>query len=192
MKKYYSPIKPYSKIRKPYLFFRLLKVLLKPFLKPRGVTFDEPFPSGQPIVIMANHANAYGPQIMQYALPRPFRTWTNAKMLSVKTAPKDLMKTVFCNAKGIVWVFCRMLSFAMGLVMSSVFRAAGAVPVYRNERIAITYRKTFETLKEGMDVLIFPDSLVRDPDNEFMDVMQKGAFKTFRLCLSENGYAPKV
>jgi hypothetical protein len=113
-------------------------------------------------------------------------------MLSVKTAPRDLMKTVFCNAKGIFWFFARILSFGMGFAMSATFRASGAIPVYRNERIADTYSKTFETMREGLDVVIFPDSLVRNPENEFIDVMQKGAFKTFKLCVAETGSAPGV
>jgi hypothetical protein len=149
---------------------------------------EAPIPS-EPVIFIANHANDYGPMAMLFSAERSFRAWSSANMLSLKTAPDQIMKTIFPNAEKL-FPLCRVLSYLMAPVMCGIFKASGVIPVYRDIRVKTTFAKTIETLKEGLDVVIFPDSLIPDPDNEYMDTIQKGAFKTFGICRKHIGKAP--
>ena len=190
MKKYYSPTKPYTRVKRPGALFRLFLLLSKPFIRPRVIR-ETPEPA-VPVIYMANHANDFGPTAMRLAANRGLKTWSAAVMLSLKTAPAQIMKTTFPNARGALFPVCRLLSYMMAPVLGGIFKAAGVIPVYRDLRIKTTYSKTFETLDEGLDVLIFPDSIIPNPDNPFIDVMQKGAFKILSMCLKHKGCVPPV
>ncbi|MDR1939216.1 MAG: hypothetical protein LBQ40_00265 [Clostridiales bacterium] len=191
MKKYFSSTKEYSKYKKRHIPFKALLFLARPFCKPRELIFEAPLPK-EPLIFMANHATDYGPTSILFGLDRKFRIWSSANMLFLKTAPSQIMKTIFPNVRGPLWGVARVFSYPMAVAMRSVFVAAETIPVYRDMRVKMTYQKTLETLKEGLDVVIFPDSLIPDPENPYMDVMQRGAFKTLTICRNALGTPPKV
>jgi len=146
----------------------------------------------EPCVFMSNHANDYGPVAVRCVPDKKFWTWTAASMLSLRHAPKQIMKTIFPNARGILFVICRILSVIMAFFMVPVFRLARGIPVYRDARLKITYEKTFEKLKKGHDVVIFPECIVPNPENPYLDVLQKGAFRLFTLCKAYDLPCPPV
>ncbi|MDR3292911.1 MAG: hypothetical protein LBT20_02270 [Clostridiales bacterium] len=191
MKTYYSPTKPQTRIYHPHLFFKVAFFAGRLVKRPK-VLIESPLPA-EPVLFMANHANDYGPTAVMLALKkRKFRSWSSANMLSLKTAPDQIMKTIFPNARGVLKPVCRVMSYLMAPVMASMFKAAGVVPVYRDIRIKTTYTKTIETLKEGLDVVIFPESIVPNPENPYLDTLQKGAFKTLGFCKKYLGSVPKI
>ncbi|MDR2047609.1 MAG: hypothetical protein LBP79_06955 [Clostridiales bacterium] len=193
MKKYYSPLKPYSRVPRPHILFNAAFAVARLFVKP-NVLLSEALPD-EPVIFMANHAFDYGPRAMVFAgkrIKRKFRTWSSFNTLSIKRAPNQMMKTTYPNVKKPWRYLARLSTYIVAPVLGLVFRAAGVIPVYRDMRIKTTYTKTFESLRTGYDVVIFPDSIIPDPENEFVDKTQKGAFKTFEMCRRFLGRAPKL
>jgi 1-acyl-sn-glycerol-3-phosphate acyltransferase len=80
----------------------------------------------------------------------------------------------------------------MAPAMAGMFKSTGVIPVYRDVRIKTTFSKSFETLGDGMDVVIFPESIVPNPENPYLDTMQRGAFKFIGLCKKYTGSVPKI
>jgi 1-acyl-sn-glycerol-3-phosphate acyltransferase len=193
MKKYYAPLKPYYKVPRPHLFFKAAFAIGGLFMKPK-VILSEELPD-EPVIFMANHAFDYGPRAMLFAqrvIKRKFRTWSNANAITAKNAPNQMMKTTFPNVKKPLRYLVRLFSYVAAPVMGRAFKAAGVIPVYRDMRVKTTYTKTFESLKDGYDVVIFPDSIIPDPDNPYIDKVQRGAFKTFEMCRRFLNKTPKL
>ena len=171
--------------------FKFLIKISKRVVRQKSI-FTEPIPS-VPVVYMRNHANDFGPSAMQFAIKnRPFKCWAISAMTDVKTAPNQIMKTIFPNARGLKWILARPLSYLMAPAMVAMFKAAGVIPVWRDQRLKMTYHLTFETLKSGGDVVVFPKCIVPREDNEFVDTFQKGAFKLFSLAKIFNAELPPV
>ncbi|MDR2091391.1 MAG: hypothetical protein LBP62_07090 [Clostridiales bacterium] len=193
MKKYYAPLKPYYVIPRPHLFFKTAFAIGGLFMTPK-VILSEELPD-EPVIFMSNHAFDYGPRAMlfvQKVIKRKFRMWSNANAVTAKTAPDQMMKTTFPNVKKPLRYLARLFTYIAGPVIGLSFKAAGIIPVYRDMRVKTTYTKTFETLKAGYDVVIFPDSVIPDPDNPYLDKVQKGAFKTFDMCRRFLDKVPKL
>jgi hypothetical protein len=193
MKKYYAPLKPYYRIPRPHLLFKAIFAIGGLFLKPK-VILSEELPD-EPVIFMANHAFDYGPRAMLFAqkiIKRKFRTWSNANAITAKNAPKQMMKVTFPNAKKPLSYFLWAFSFIAAPITARAFKATGVIPVYRDMRIKTTYTKTFESLKDGFDVVIFPDSVIPDPNNPYIDKVQRGAFKTFEMCRRFLDKIPKL
>jgi hypothetical protein len=159
-------------------------------MRPK-LTFSSPLPD-EPVIFYSNHANDFGPGALVTAFTREFRSWISANMLKVKTAPAQIMKTTLPNFNKFTEPFLRLLSFGMGVALSVMFKAAGAIPVFHDLRLKTTFTKTAETLKEGLDVVIFPDSLLPNPGNPYIDKMQKGAFRILTYLKRCNLKVPPV
>ncbi|MDR3292910.1 MAG: hypothetical protein LBT20_02265 [Clostridiales bacterium] len=188
MKKYYSPTKPYATVKKHYPLFHTARFFLRPFLKPKLI-LSEPLPD-EPVIFMANHARMFGPVAMLFARRRPFRAWSNANLVFVKTSPRHMMRAFIPNANGVERFFVRILASLIAPPLASALKATGTIPVYRDLRIRTTYDKTFETLKEGLDILIFPDSIFTDDENPYVGVLNDGAFKIFSLAATYYDITP--
>lgn len=68
------------------------------------------------------------------------------------------------------WLF-RLLSYLIAPLAAFIFRYADTIPVYRDFRIATTFRRSVHTLMEGKALVIFPES--REEYNTIINLFQR-------------------
>jgi 1-acyl-sn-glycerol-3-phosphate acyltransferase len=175
MKQYYSSTKEYYKVKRHWPFFRLLsKIIGKSYKGKIEVRYAEPLPQDESIAIAPNHAREFGPMAVYFCYPRGNRMWLNSNLIIVKDMPNHLMKDFFINEKGIKKALLKLLCYIISPILSAAMKSIEVIPVYRDMRIRVTLKKTSETLSEGKDVVIFPESNVSDELYKYTNVLQEG------------------
>lgn len=175
MKRYYSAIKPFYKRKRLWPFHRLLEIIISGKYKNKvSLYYHEQFPKGESVVILANHALDYGPLIMHYNHPRHKRPWVNSNLLHIKAVPNHIRKDFFINETGIKKFLIKIMSYIIAPLIATAFRSIEAIPVYHDTRIKTTFRKNNETLIEGLDVIIFPESKQEHPEYKYVNKLQEG------------------
>ncbi|NLL56336.1 MAG: hypothetical protein GX242_03880 [Clostridiales bacterium] len=153
-KKYYSPIKEYSKVKKRHPFYKLFRAIIKLFFPKNEVIWQTDKPSdNEPIFYVCNHTRLYAPVFFLLS-KKPVRVWSNYYFLFYKECWQHLKNKVFQNHK-----YLLPLGFILTPLIVLLFRAFEPIPVYHKSSKVIThtFEKSIETLQSGMDQAIFPE-----------------------------------
>lgn len=134
----------------------------------------------KPCVFIANHARAYGPIALCTRLKRDFRPWVHWQVCARDTFAAYAMRDFWPNKpKQSRWLF-KLLSLMLSPLGPYIMCGMQAIPVYRDSRSIITFRKSAATLQEGLDIVIFPETdrphsaFVNDIDAGFADLGRLG------------------
>ena len=172
--KYFDSIRPYRKRKNPQIIKRILDNLLKLRRKKPEITYLEPIPD-EPVIFISNHAIRYGPFVMTAYLNRPRRIWALSTMFYVRSYSRHAMVYWYPNARGIKRLILRAWTSFLALIFPFVYRSYEAIPVYKMSlRLKETYEKTIETLQEGLDVVIFPESRDTSDKYKYTNQLQNG------------------
>lgn len=186
-KQRYSPVKDKALFPKPKLMFRIFRFFVKVFYRKPKVIFQEELNYDKPIVYVCNHCKAHGP-ISYYLLGRNrIRIWCTHEIMFWKSCPKYCYETFLNgNAKPKVfrWFF-HFVSYLMTPICVIVFRGADAIPVYYDTRLVTTYNKTAQTINEGKDIVIFPET--PPIHNEYLNKFNIGFIDTARFMKKKTG-----
>ena len=66
------------------------------FKKPE-ITYEEPLPENEPVMILANHAGADGPTYSHLYLPAPKKIWLINYVIRKDTSAKFIFHDFFCG-----------------------------------------------------------------------------------------------
>lgn len=157
---------PKSPDRKPVLY-KILYAIVRLFYRKREFVGELP---DEPSVIVANHAQIHGPLIAQLYYPRKKRIWCDERVMSVKSFAKYAYEDFWAGKpKWCRWFFwlCSRLLAPLG---AFVFKHSDTIAVYRDSRLIGTLRETAEALKNGYDIIIFPEQ--REAYNEIVNGLQ--------------------
>ncbi len=129
-----------------------------------------------PTIVVGNHTQMHGPLCAEFYHPRRRLTWCAAQMMHLREVPNYAYRD-FWSAKP-TWCrwFYRLLSFIIAPLSVCVFNNAATIPVYHDGRLLSTFRQTVSALKEGTDVIIFPEcakphnAIVYEFQQKFVDV----------------------
>lgn len=135
--------------------------ILRPFNRHRMVDMDHVrLDPEDPIVLLGNHAEIYGPIASALCLPIPVRFWVISKMMFRK---QDVRKYLYENTfskKTYLPVFIRrLLAWYLGWLSVNVMNALRAIAVYRDSPVKLrqTIRESIEALENGENLMIFPE-----------------------------------
>lgn len=135
--------------------------ILRPFNRHRMVDMDHVrLDPEDPIVLLGNHAEIYGPIASALCLPIPVRFWVISKMMFRK---QDVRKYLYENTfskKTYLPVFIRrLLAWYLGWLSVNVMNALRAIAVYRDSPMKLrqTIRESIEALENGENLMIFPE-----------------------------------
>lgn len=173
-KRYYSPIKDYTTIKKPKLFFKFIRFFIRKGYKEVKIIYEQELNHDRPIVYISNHCQIHGPLAFHLTLGKTSRIWCTQEVFFWKTLPEYAFLTFlkgYEKKKSVQWLY-RILSYLIAPLLIVVFRGADAIPVYRDARLLTTYKKSAETILEGLDIVIFPEC--PDPLNDFINVFNPG------------------
>lgn len=138
------------------VLYRLIKGTVRFFYGKMEVVGLENLPENN-AVLVGNHTQMNGPIAGELFLPQHCYTWCAGQMMRLKEVP-DYAFTDFWSQKP-KWThpFYKLLSYLIAPLAVYLFNHARTVAVYRDMRIMSTFKETIRLLKDGADILIFPE-----------------------------------
>lgn len=171
-------------MKKQGLFFNFIKKCVKIFYKTPEFSGVENLPA-EPTVIIGNHAQMHGPIVAEAYMPDNTYIWLTGEMLSVKEVPAYAYEDFWrLKPKGVRW-FYKGLSYVIAPLFAYIFSNAKGIGVYKDIRIANTFKNTVLRLKEGNNVVIFPEG--RNSYNEIVNDFQKNFVDVARVYYKATG-----
>ena len=141
----------------------------------------------EPCVIVGNHCQMYGPIAAELYMPRPHYIWCIGEMMNRKEVPAYAFQDFWSMKPRALHWFYRLLSHLIAPLAEYVFTHAHTIPVYRDARVVSTFRQSVERLKEGSDIVIFPEK--NEPFNGILWKFQEHFADVARLYYRRTGNA---
>jgi hypothetical protein len=175
--KYFDSVKPYGKHKNHNILDHFAVAILKAFTKAPEIIYSEKI-KDEPVVFLSNHATRYGPTAMHVYFPGKHRIWVLSSLFYVKTFSNHMMVYWFPNVRGLIRILCRIFTLILAPIGPFFYKSMEAIPVYRMSlKLKDTYDKTVETLIEGKNVVIFPESRESSVEYKFVNNLQNGFFR---------------
>lgn len=161
--------KKIKKIEKKPFLYRCIFGTFRSFYKRRKIIGLENLPLDKAIVV-GNHAQAHGPLFSELYFPTKKAIWCAGEMMKAKEVPAYAYKDFWSlKPKWIRW-FYKIVSFVIAPLCAFVFSNADTIGVYKDSRLMGTFKKSVNALKNGTNVIIFPEE--RTPYNEIVNEFQ--------------------
>lgn len=170
-------------------WFRLMKKLIKVrYKKPEFIYLGEKIENGG--IILSNHEGTDAPLSLEMYLGKPLRMWGAHEMNSGLIKMYKYQTKVYYHEKKhwnlhLARLFCLIASPLTNLF----YKGLNLISSYRDGRLIKTIRESIETIKEGTNVVIFPE----DSTNGYLEELE-GFYLGFTLlaesCLKKGIDAP--
>ncbi|MBQ1506412.1 MAG: hypothetical protein IIZ48_06550 [Erysipelotrichales bacterium] len=109
-------------------------------------------------VIIGNHSQMYGPIASELYAPGKHKTWCVSDMMEKEKVADYTFRDFWSEKpKAVRWIY-KLFSKMIPSLSVLIFTNAETIPVYRDLRLVSTMRQTVECLKNGWNVVIFPES----------------------------------
>jgi 1-acyl-sn-glycerol-3-phosphate acyltransferase len=180
MKKYYHPLKDSTRYKRHKLFFKLINLFLRVGIGKAEIEWRTEIPS-EPVVFVSNHTRTYAPLTMEFNFPRNFRHWAIADMLTHKGGMKHFYGKLARNIRPRCIV--KIILFCLMPLLNLYFKSLDPIPVYHDINVKETFKKSVETLNEGMDLVIYPEKF----DGKLFKYISE--FQTGYVYLAEHYYS---
>jgi len=157
------------KEKKP-LLFRIINKTIKIFYRKVEVIGVENIPN-DPSIFVANHVKMNGPLISHYYFPKQKKIWCIGELMNRKEASKYCYQDFWSHKPKIIRPIYKLLSYVAGPLFWYVMSNADAIPVYKDFRLTMTFRKTIQELNDNNHIIIFPEHREQYNEiiNDFMD-----------------------
>lgn len=139
--------------------YRVLSAMIRGVTPRMKTIWEEPF-DGEPCVFVGNHAGAFGPIDMCVKFPLRDQNfiWMNASVLHPKEVPAYVRQDYWwkpgCKLEPL---YNATLPYIAAALLPPILRLAPTVPVYHDMRVMTTMRQSIRHLKEGHNLVIFPE-----------------------------------
>ena len=168
------------------LLFRLICRLVRWFT-PKYTLFGTENLPAEPCILVGNHCQMYGPVAAELYMPRPRYIWCVGEMMNRKEVPAYAFQDFWSMKPRRLHGFYRLLSHLIALLAEYVFTHAHTIPVYHDARVMTTFRQSVDRLKEGADLVIFPEK--NEPYNGILWQFQEHFADVARLYYRRTGNA---
>lgn len=150
------------------LGFRFYKGFLKLF-KQKSLFVDLGDGSEQPGVMLCNHVSTKAPLSIELFLDRPTRMWGAHEMnRGIIQTYKYQTKVYYHEKKGWPLWLARIFCLLASPLTSLFYTGINLIETFRDVRFHKTIRESIETLKKGVNVVIFPE----DSTNGYLDELE--------------------
>lgn len=139
------------------LFFRVLKKLMKiKYKKPKFVYLGEPVKEGA--IILSNHEGTDAPMALEIYHPAPIRMWGASEMNSgLKRLYKYQTRIYYHEKKHWNIHLARLFCLVASPLTDLFYKGFDLISSYRDGRLIKTIRESVDSIKEGYNVVIFPE-----------------------------------
>lgn len=186
------------KKRISYICFRIIRWFVWLFYPKITVEGAERLPK-EPCIVVGNHTQMNGPICGELYFPGKRKIWCAAQMMHVKEVPAYAFEDFWSGKPKWTHWFYRLLSLVIAPVSSCVFNNAYTIPVYRDNRLMTTFKRTIAALEDGTNVIIFPEhyesynNIVNRFQDRFIDIAKLYYKRTGKELLFVPMYiAPKL
>ena len=166
-----------------YRVIRWLVWLFYPEFTVEGV---ENLPQ-EPCLVVGNHSQLHGPVACELYFPGNRYTWCDGRMMHLKEVPDYAFQDFWSEKPGWCRWFFRILSYIIAPLSVCIFNNARTIGVYRDNRILTTFKTTLRRLKEGANVIVFPEC--GEPGNHIVYKFQENFTDIARLYYKQTGKA---
>ncbi len=164
--------------------FAVIRFFVKLFYPKITLVGLENLPQ-EPCVVVANHTQMNGPIIGELYFPGERRIWCAGEMMHLKEVPPYAYRDFWSRKpKAIRW-FYKLLSYVIAPLSVCVFNSAHTIPVYRGSKVLVTFRESIKALKNGANIVIFPEHDV--PHNHIVCGFQEGFVDLARSYHKQTG-----
>ena len=140
-------------------WFRALKkfiIFTKRYKKPEFVFLGEKFSHGG--IILSNHVGTDAPMSLELYADVPLRMWGAYEMnYGVIKTYGYLSKVYFHQKKHWNLFLARLFCIIAAPVSSMFYKGLNLISTYRDARFVKTIRESIEAIKQGENVVIFPE-----------------------------------
>lgn len=154
--------------------------------------WEEAFTEG-PCVFAVNHDGANGPILMcaEFPLRDECHPWINAPVFDRKAIPEYVRNDYWwkpgCFGEPVI---SRVLPVLASWVIPPLMNGAGGIPIYRDQRIITTFRKSVQVLKKGEKLVIFADGI--DENGEYKNEIHSGWLALGELFYKATGQVLRI
>ncbi len=141
----------------------------------------------EPCVIVGNHCQMYGPIAAELFMPRPRYTWCVGEMMNRKEVPDYAFRDFWSMKPKRTHWFYHLLSHLIAPLAEYVFTCADTIAVYHDQRVMSTVRQSIAALREGADIVIFPEK--NEPYNAVLCRFQEHFADLGKLYYRKTGTA---
>lgn len=186
-KKYYSPIKEYDRIKRPHIFFKGLKGIVKLFFPKNEFIWKTEKPAAdESVIYVCNHTKIYAPVYFIVEHKEETRVWENCYFLYFNMCWHHMRTKVLNNLK------CKFILYPLAFILLPIIiltcRAFNPIPVFHTGRevFGMTFRKSIETLNEGKRQVIFPER-TENKVNKYIYQLNTGFPRVAEVYYKETG-----
>lgn len=164
--------------QKKSTLFRFVKWCIKilyPKFRAEGV---ENLPA-EPVIIVANHCQTYGPVVGELYVPGEPYIWCAGEMMHLEDVPEYAFRDFWSQKPKWTHSGYKLLSYLIAPLAVCIFTNARTIGVYHDSRILSTFKNTLKKLQEGKNIVIFPEHDVRhnqivyEFQDKFIDVAKQ-------------------
>ena len=158
-----------------YICFRIIRWLVWLFYPKTAVEGLEYLPE-EPCIVVGNHTQMNGPICGELYFPGKRRIWCAAQMMHLKEVPAYAFQDFWSGKPKWTHWFYKILSYIIAPISSCVFNNAYTIPVYHDNRLTTTFKRTITALEEDTNVIIFPEcyepynNIINQFQNRFVDI----------------------
>ncbi len=147
-----------KKREKKTLFYRIVFFFAKLIYGRQKLLYEEPVEEGEPIIFVANHAQALGPVSMIVNFDKTVRPWIAADIMFKETAADFVFVQFFAGniKKHKRWNMFK--SRFVSKVLVSLFSNVNGIPVYFDRRLVKTMSDSVAALENGDMLVIFGET----------------------------------
>lgn len=149
--------------------FKVIRWLIGLFSPKIEVVGLETMPD-EPVILVGNHAQMYGPIACELYLPEQVYIWCAGQMMELKSVPAYAFEDFWSKKPKYIRWFYKVLSYLIAPLSVLLFNNARTIAVHRDKRILTTFRQTISHLQDGHSVVIFPEHNV--PFNHIVHTFQ--------------------
>lgn len=151
------------------LYFRIVRMILRPFWKRQVIIDESLFKDG--LVLVGHHQSFYGPIISMMWLPDTVNIWVVSHLFAFKQCFNMFYNHTFKKTIKMPRIIALVMAGLCGLLIPPMIRSIGAIPVYRqSKKIVETFEISMDLLDKGQQILIFPDIEYYGRDNLIGDI----------------------
>ena len=150
-----------TKKQKKTLTYKILYPIIKLFFKKQTILYKQAIPNDEPVVFVANHAQAFGPMSIVLNFDQQVRPWIAADVMFKETAPDFVFVQFFAGnvKKHKKWNMYKAKFVSKILV--NLFSNVNGIPVYFDRRLVKTLSMSAEALENGQNIIIFGETPIR-------------------------------
>ncbi|MBE3134349.1 MAG: hypothetical protein IMZ55_12820 [Acidobacteria bacterium] len=123
-------------------------------------------PTGEPVIMVANHAGSFGPVSVITMVPRRMHPWVAHEVTDLRTVAGRIQADFLEQELHLRPPLSAWLGRLIGRICVALMKDIGAIPVYqRSKRIRSTVQESLRLMEEGENILVFAEDS-KKPLNE--------------------------